>query len=328
MLRRHLLANIAAGTAATLLPSLSVRAAQERPETTTVRLTRLPTTCIAPQYAAEALLRAEGFTDISYTDFGPGAEAIKAMAGGKADFGLNFAAELVVALDAGHPISIISGGMVGCFELFVRDGIGSIADLSGKRVGVRAATSAQTVLSTIAAHIGLDPIKDIRWTPRPDALEAFARGETDAFLALPPEAQAARARHLGRVIVNTAVDQPWSDYFCCMLGASREYMQKYPAATYRVLRALLKAADLCVSDAPGVARRLVSAGFADSYDYALQMLRELPFEKWRLYDPEDTVRFYALRLRESRMIASSPQKIIAEGTDWRFLNELKRELKA
>jgi NitT/TauT family transport system substrate-binding protein len=27
-------------------------------------------------------------------------------------------------------------------------------------------------------------------------------------------------------------------------------------------------------------------------------------------------------------IRSSPQKIIADNTDWRFLNELKRELKA
>jgi NitT/TauT family transport system substrate-binding protein len=27
------------------------------------------------------------------------------------------------------------------------------------------------------------------------------------------------------------------------------------------------------------------------------------------------------------LIKSSPQKIIADGTDWRFLNELKHELK-
>ena len=40
------------------------------------------------------------------------------------------------------------------------------------------------------------------------------------------------------------------------------------------------------------------------------------------------MRFYALRLHEVGMIKSSPNTIIAEGTDWRFLNELKRELKA
>jgi NitT/TauT family transport system substrate-binding protein len=55
---------------------------------------------------------------------------------------------------------------------------------------------------------------------------------------------------------------------------------------------------------------------------------EVPYNKWRDYDPEDTIRFYALRLREAGMIKSNPNKIIAEGTDWRFLNEIKRELKS
>jgi NitT/TauT family transport system substrate-binding protein len=71
----------------------------------------------------------------------------------------------------------------------------------------------------------------------------------------------------------------------------------------------------------------VSNGFATHYDYALQALKEIPYNQWREYDPEETVRFYALRLHELGMIKSSPQKIIAQGTDWRFLNELKRELK-
>jgi NitT/TauT family transport system substrate-binding protein len=35
-----------------------------------------------------------------------------------------------------------------------------------------------------------------------------------------------------------------------------------------------------------------------------------------------------LRLHEAGLIKSSPNKLIAEGSDWRFLNELKRELKA
>ena len=54
---------------------------------------------------------------------------------------------------------------------------------------------------------------------------------------------------------------------------------------------------------------------------------KMAFTAWRDYDPEDTLRFYALRLNEIGMIKSSPQKIIAQGTDWRFLRELKKELK-
>ena len=45
------------------------------------------------------------------------------------------------------------------------------------------------------------------------------------------------------------------------------------------------------------------------------------------YNPEETVRFYALRLREAEMVEGSPQKIIAQGTDWRLWNGLKNELK-
>jgi NitT/TauT family transport system substrate-binding protein len=40
------------------------------------------------------------------------------------------------------------------------------------------------------------------------------------------------------------------------------------------------------------------------------------------------VRFYALRLQEAGLIKSNPNKIIAENTDWRFFNEVRRELKA
>jgi hypothetical protein len=36
----------------------------------------------------------------------------------------------------------------------------------------------------------------------------------------------------------------------------------------------------------------------------------------------------ALRLRETGFVKSNPDKLAAEGTDWRFLNELKKELKA
>jgi NitT/TauT family transport system substrate-binding protein len=94
------------------------------------------------------------------------------------------------------------------------------------------------------------------------------------------------------------------------------------------LRAILKAADLCATDPSRAAQGLVDGGFTPRYEYALEALREIPYDKWREYDAEDTIRFYALRLRDVGFIKSSPQKIIAENTDWRFLNELKRELKA
>ena len=94
------------------------------------------------------------------------------------------------------------------------------------------------------------------------------------------------------------------------------------------MRAILKATDLCASEPARAARLLVDGGFTPRYEYALETLRDVPYDRWREYDPEDTIRFYTLRMRDAGFIKSTPQKIIADGTDWGFLDELKRELKA
>ena len=93
------------------------------------------------------------------------------------------------------------------------------------------------------------------------------------------------------------------------------------------MRAILKATDLCAADPEWAARAIVDRGFTREYDYALTTMKEVNYNRWRNFNPEDTVRFYSLRLREVGMVKSSPQKLIAQGTDWRFLNDLKKELK-
>ena len=112
-----------------------------------------------------------------------------------------------------------------------------------------------------------------------------------------------------------------------MLAGNREFVARYPVATKRVVRAILTATDLCAADPAGIARRLAEGGRVARADYVAQTLADNNY-KWRELDPEDTIRWYALRLRESGLIKSTPQKIIADGTNWRFLDELKRELKA
>jgi NitT/TauT family transport system substrate-binding protein len=191
-------------------------------------------------------------------------------------------------------------------------------------------SAAHVLVALMAAHVGLDPAKDIRWVTDPSVkpIEQFMEGKIDAFMGFPPQPQELRARHIGHVIVNSTVDRPWSQYFCCMAAGNRDYVQKYPVATKRALRAILKATDLCATEPTRVARQIVDGGFAPRYDYALQALNEVPYDRWRDYDATDTMRFYALRMRETGFIKSSPQKIIADGTDWRFFDELKRELKA
>jgi len=328
--RRSFLTTLSSAGVVGLVRARDSYAQEAPPEITTVRLGKIYGICIAPQYVAEDLLRAEGFTDVRYVATNPGISTALALARGEIDFTTNYAPPMAISIDAGEPITIVGGEHVGCFEVFAREGIRSIADLRGKNVGVQSIGSSQHVfLSVIAAHVGLDPAKDIHWvtSTSPKPMELFADGKIDAFLGLPPEPQELRGRNIGRVIVNSVLDRPWSQYFCCVLAANREYIRKYPIATKRVLRAIVKAADLCASEPARVARQIVDAGFTPSYDYALQTIKEIPYVRWREYNPEDAVRFYALRLREAGMIKSSPNKILADGTDWRHWNELKRELK-
>jgi NitT/TauT family transport system substrate-binding protein len=322
--RRRFLTNLSLAGAAGLVRAPNLLAAEGPLETTSVRLTKNPGICLAPQYVAEELLRAEGFTEIRYVDAPTGTL-------GEADFTLAYAANFLRQIDAGDKITLLSGVMIGCFELFARESIHGIPDLKGKTVGVQGLGSlGNTLVLMMAAQVGLDPDKDIHWVADPAVkpIDLFIQGKIDAFLAFPPEPQDLRARHIGRVILNSATDRPWSQYFCCLLGGDREYVRKYPIATKRVLRAILKASDLCASQPERAAQQLVERGFTARYDYALQTVGELPYDKWREYDPEDTLRFYALRLHEAGFIKSSPNKIITESTDWRFLKELKSELKA
>jgi len=329
--RRRFLTTLSLTGAAGLLGARPGLAEKGGLETTSVRFMRIPIICHAPQFIAEDLLRAEGFTDVRFVDAASSAEINEAVASGKVDFNMHFAPQWVSVIDGGGAVTVLTGVHVGCFELFGKEGIRSITDLKGKTVGITALGSSDHLfVSVIGAHIGLNPANDIHWvtSQSPTPAELFADDKIDACLGLPPVAQDLRARHVGHVVVNSAMDNPWSQYFCCMLAGNREFVRKYPVATKRVVRAILKAADLCVGEPVRAARSLVDGGFTPRYDYALQTMRDVPYDKWREYDPEDTLRFYALRLHELGFVKSVPQKVIADGSDWRFLKEVKRELKA
>jgi NitT/TauT family transport system substrate-binding protein len=329
--RRDFLLAAAAAASAGAVWSAGPRAqAQETPpETATIRLAKAPSLCVMPQYVVDELLADEGITQVDYvvTDSGP--LLSEAIASGQIDFAMHFSGPLVLLLDRGRKVTMLAGVHVGCFELFAKDGINSVADLKGRSVGTpELGSSAHVFVSAMATLVGLDPAKDINWvtSAEPKPIELFLDGKVDAFLGFPPEPQQLRAQGVSHVIVNSSQDRPWSQYFCCMLAGNPDFVRTKPNAARRVVRAILRATDLCLSAPTKVARRIVDRGFTPNYDYAVQTLSDVPYGKWRDYDPEDTIRFYALRLHEAGMIKSSPDRIIADGADWRFLREVRREL--
>ena len=319
-----------AGTAV-ILGLKSESAAAELPlETTRIRIADAPVTCFAPIYIAEGLLKAEGFTDVQYIKMPLNEGTTKALAEGKADIAQNDTAGHLMALDVGAPVVVLGGIHAGCWELFANDSVRTLRDLKGKTVAAPERSSRQAFVAGLATFVGLNPLKDLTWINHEPgkSMQLFAEGKIDAFMGFAPEPQEMRARKIGRVLIDFGKDRPWSQYFCCMAAANREFTRKHPIATKRALRAMLKATDLCMSQPERAARLMVDRGVADKYEYVLQSVKEIGYRQWREYESEDTVRFWALRLREAGIIKSSPSSIIAHGTDWRFFNELKQELKS
>lgn len=327
--RRGFLAGFSASVATGFVGSAQPAYAEPPPEVTRLRLAKIASVCMAPQYVAEELLHAEGFTEVTYVETQAGLAFALDTASGKIDIVQNYIPAAIVAFDQGHQLTFLGDVHPGCFELFVKHGIESHLDLKGRKVGVQSlGSSPHQFITTTAAYVGLDPVRDIVWVSDPELKpkELFLRGDVDAFLDFPPEPQELRARGAGRVLLNSSLDRPWSQYFCSMMAENPDFVAANPVVTKRA-SAILKAADLCVTDPAMVAQRLVDGKFNANYDYALPALTEVPYKRWRDYDGEDSVRFCALRLHEAGTITTSPQDIIAKSNDWRILDELKPELK-
>jgi NitT/TauT family transport system substrate-binding protein len=313
--RRDFLVRSAALSAISLLSVPRTASAEPAPEIRRIRIENGPYLCFAPIYLAEEFLRLEGFDDIQYVE---GDFFIKET---PTDIGIWGAVAAVRAVDEGLPVKVMSGLHAGCWELFGNDKIVRLSDLKGKTIAAAA----------VLAYVGIDPHREVNWVETGSLEESkrrFLAGKVDAFLAFPPQPQEMRIAKAGHVLVNTTVDKPWSQYFCCVLGAHNDFIRKYPIAAKRALRAMLKAADVCSQSPEKAARFLGAKGYEKRYDIAYEVISRLPYGHWRDWNLEDTLRFHALRLKDIGMVKSSPNDLVSRGVDLRFLNELKRELKA
>ncbi len=332
--RREFLGGLALTGAVAVLgwrAELGMAAVEPPPETTRLRIRKGDPACWAPVYVAEPLLRKEGFTDVQYV-FGYGSETAKMFRDGAIDLAADFSVRSIFDLEQRrHPQKILSGLHVGCYALVGSKRISSVRDLKGKAVWVGAVKNngPHIFFSAIVAYVGLDPRADINyvWVNKDEAMRLFREGKIDAFITFPPWPQELIEQGIGHLLVDTNIDKPWSQYFCCMVTGWSIFIKENPIATKRALRAILKANDI-VARNPKLAARVVvekKVRPESEYESVLQALKDIPYGKWREYNPEDTIRFYSLRMRDIGMIESNPQQIIDQHTDWRFLNQLKKE---
>ncbi|UCD69757.1 MAG: ABC transporter substrate-binding protein [Betaproteobacteria bacterium] len=329
MSRRNFLIGASALGAASIMGMARTASAEPPPEIARIRLVDIGAICFAPQFVAEYFLRLEGFSEVEYVEV---RNSIPATLSKSADFAMFGGPSILPAIDKGLRVSVVAGLHEGCWELFARRPIDSISELRNRKIAITALGGVEHVwLSSILAYVGMDPRTQVEWITTGrfgDAKNLYLDGRADAFFAFPPEPQELRANNVERVIMNTTIDRPWSQYFCCLLGGRNEFIENYPIATKRALRAILKAADVCSQEPERAARVLVEGGWEPRYDIALEVLNTLSYDRWRTDNPEDSIRFHALRLHEVGMIKSTPQEIIDRGTNFSFLNDLKKELKA
>jgi NitT/TauT family transport system substrate-binding protein len=225
---------------------------------------------------------------------------------------------------------MLGGVHVGCWKIFATGDIKSMRDFKGKTVSITHPTLVDGIFMAMTmANVGLDLKKDVKLVNYPitENARVLSSGEVDAVVAFPPVSTDLEAKGIGRVVLNSMTDPPWSNYYCCTAVMKRDWMEKHPVAAKRAMRAVLKGTDVVATNPDGSAQFMVDRGYTSNYEYACNSLREIPYDTWRDFDPADSIRFYALRLKEAGLINSTPDEIIERGTDFRYLSELKRELK-
>ena len=302
-------------------------------ETTSIRLWSRPNVqCNAAQYMSERFLREEGFTDVQYPQISAKDVIEDGPASGKLDFGIGYAATWINLIDKGQPLVMLGGVHVGCWQVFATGDIKSLRDFKGKTVSVIGPSFTDGIFMAMTLNdVGLDIRKDVKVVNFPPAENAriLSSGEVDAVVAFPPVSKDLRVKGIGRVVLDSFTDPPWSNYYCCTAVTNREWMEKHPVATKRALRAMVKGADLVAKDPEGSARFMVERGYSENFDYTCDILKEIPYKDiWRDFDPVDSVRFYALRLKQAGLIKSTPEEILERGTEFRCLTQLRKELQS
>src|SRR2546423_440076 len=160
----------------------------------------------------------------------------------------------------------------------------------------------------------------------------FTDGKVDAIFVAAAAGPVLMAdpKNPGHVILDSSKDKPWSQNYCCVLVTSRDWYSAHPIAAKRMTRAILRATDAAKKDLRAAAKltaekQTYKATPAVTEQVLYDTIKDESFD-WREYDPDDTVRFFALRLADAKLVTKTPQRILTDGADFAYFRQLRKEL--
>jgi len=279
---------------------------------------------------SERYLQEEGFTDIQFVTTGGAA----GLTGGRADLAVLFATDLVATIESGAAIIGVGGLHTGCAEVWAPQSLTTLKDARGRTVVVRAKAPDNLAYSYLAIGLknaGVDPT-EVNFVVQADAdlTRLFLDGKSDLLFLATTGAVAFKTNpeNKGHVVLDQAMDQPWSQQNCCVLTVTADWLRANPVATTRALRAIYRAADSLPKDRAEAAKITTDKGLfggAANVELVRVAANMVPYD-WRTYDVADSMRFHAKLLNAVGLLKLTPDEVVAKGTDLRFAKELAKEL--
>ena len=204
-----------------------------------------------PLYVGEeaGLFREEGL-EVEFLAFRGGSDLVRAVVAGSIDVGVTALAGVTVGIAAGQPLrAFFAGYNIPAFAWYAVDGIASMDDVRGKRLGVTRYGSSTDFLTRYAlVSRGIAPDRDVQIVQggdSPTRLAAMAAGQLDVNIFNPPETYVAEERGYHRILSqrDLADDYPFHVFF-----ATEQAIAGQADLIRALLRAHVRAVRLARSD--------------------------------------------------------------------------------
>jgi ABC-type nitrate/sulfonate/bicarbonate transport system substrate-binding protein len=207
--------------------------------------------------------------DVSYSPFVIGREALREVVAGAADFATAADTPIVVEALKGTKICVIAtlSSTPGLAGIIARrdQGISSVKDLQGKKIGVTKGTNSEFILDSFLLfyRVPREDIQVVDLLPQGMA-DAFGKGEIQAALTWEPTL----SRLVTQLGANAVIfygdeqriyKQTWN------IAAMQEFARNNPETVKRVVRALLKA-DAFIQENRKEARQIISRSIGVNED--------------------------------------------------------------